>query len=335
MVAAAESHAALRAMFDLPRQPPRIRSGLGCAICVRGCRLGEGDRGYCGIRINRNGKLRGGDTTGARVQFYHDPLPTNCVAEWVCPATGNHYPKFSYRPGVEHGYRNLAVFYQACSFDCLFCQNWHYRRASRPGPGLSAQQLAEAVDERTACICFFGGDPGPQIDHALASARLALERSKGRILRICWETNGAVSPHKLDEMLDLSLESGGCIKFDLKAFDSNLHEALCGVGNERTLANFRRAATRVPKRPEPPLVVASTLLVPGYIDVEEVRAISRFIAQIDPNIPYSLLGFHPDFAMTDLPCTSLAHALAAQSAAESAGLRRVKIGNRHLLGNDY
>jgi len=68
------------------------------------------------------------------------------VADWVCPAgTGAGYPEFAYRRDVEHGYKNLAVFYHACSFDCLFCQNWHYRQlVSRQG-WVRASELAEAV----------------------------------------------------------------------------------------------------------------------------------------------------------------------------------------------
>jgi pyruvate-formate lyase-activating enzyme len=34
-----------------------------------------------------------------------------------------------------------------------------------------------------------------------------------------------------------------------------------------------------------------------------VAAIARFIASLDPNIPYSLLAFHPQFNMSHLPMT--------------------------------
>ena len=39
-------------------------------------------------------------------------------------------------------------------------------------------------------------------------------------------------------MVRLSLESGGCIKVDLKAWDPCLHQALCGADNRQVLANF-------------------------------------------------------------------------------------------------
>jgi pyruvate formate lyase activating enzyme len=132
--------------------------------------------------------------------------------------------------------------------------------------------------------------------------------------------------------LDLSFSTGGCVKFDLKAYDDNLHHALTGASNYQTLNNFRQAASRFDERPEPPPVVASTLLVPGYIDAEEVSHIARFIAEQNPNIPYALLAFAPQFYFYDLPTTSVQQAEEAEAAARDAGLARVRVGNLHLLG---
>jgi len=62
-----------------------------------------------------------------KLSWYHDPLPTNCVADWVCSGgTGAGYPKYAHCPGPELGYSNLAVFFHACTFNCLYCQNWHF-----------------------------------------------------------------------------------------------------------------------------------------------------------------------------------------------------------------
>jgi pyruvate formate lyase activating enzyme len=140
-----------------------------------------------------------------------------------------------------------------------------------------------------------------------------------------------MSPDLLDQILNLSLESGGCIKFDIKAWNDSLHRALCGVSNVRTKENFERAAQWVKKRSEPPLLIASTLLVPGYLDEKEVRDISNWIASLDPEIPYALLAFHPQFFFKDLPTTSRALAFRCKEVTEEAGLRRVRIGNLHLL----
>ena len=104
------------------------------------------------------------------------------------------------------------------------------------------EELAEKVDARTSCICYFGGDPSPQMAHALSVSVIARSARAGQILRICWETNGSMHLSFLKKALQLSYESGGCIKFDLKAADENLHYALTGASNRRTLENFHWAA---------------------------------------------------------------------------------------------
>jgi pyruvate formate lyase activating enzyme len=78
----------------------------------------------------------------------------------------------------------------------------------------SAGELANAVIDRTRCDCFLGGDPSCQIENAVAAAGKVLASHAGRILRICWETNGSVSGEFLSEMIGVSLTSGGCIKFE-------------------------------------------------------------------------------------------------------------------------
>jgi pyruvate formate lyase activating enzyme len=132
-------------------------------------------------------------------------------------------------------------------------------------------------------------------------------------------------------MMDIVLRSGGCVKFDLKAWDENLHQALTGVANHRTLDNFVRAARTSMQRSLPVPLVANSLLVPGYIDAVEISAIAKFIASINPNIPYSLLAFHPQFFMSDLPLTSKSLADDCLEAAEDSGLKKVRLGNVHLL----
>jgi pyruvate formate lyase activating enzyme len=165
----------------------------------------------------------------------------------------------------------------------------------------------------------------------LKAARRARAKNRERILRICWETNGSMNPKLLDPMMDLAVVSGGCVKFDLKAWNPDLHIALTGVTNRRTLQNFARAAKSIRWRSTPPVLIASTLLVPGYIDEREVAAIACYIATLDRNIPYSLLAFHPQFYMLDLPLTTKRLAESCLRAAREAGLTNIRIGNPHLL----
>jgi pyruvate formate lyase activating enzyme len=79
------------------------------------------------------------------------------------------------------------------------------------------------------------------------------------------------------------------------------------------------------------MLTATTLLVPGYVDSIEVEHIAEFIASFDPEIPYSLLVFHPSFLMADLPTTSLEQTIECYKSAKKH-LKRVNVGNLHLLG---
>jgi len=319
---AAVAHEVSRRTFGLPAAPPDTEGGVRCEICANRCRMGPDEWGYCGLWENRAGRLvhRAGTPSRGLLHWYRDPLPTNCVADWVC---GGHR---------QRGCHNLAVFYGACTFDCLSCQNWHFREMDPAAEHLlSAEELAAQANPRTHCVCYFGGDPAAQMPHALAASRLLARQG----VVICWETNGSAHPRFMDRAFELSLRTGGCVKFDLKALDEGLHRALTGASNRQTLQNFARLGGRARERPEPPPVVASTLLVPGYVDVEEVRRLAEFIAGVDPEIPLSLLGFHPHFFVADLPRTSVRHAEEAAAAAREAGLRQVHVGNRHLLSRDY
>ncbi len=325
-------HRTTRALSGLPEEPPEDEGGLPCRLCVNGCVIGEGRRGYCGVRVNSDGRL----CEGGNLTWYYDALPTNCVAGWFCPATtGCGYPRYALKEDGEWGYRNLAVFYNGCSFDCLFCQNWQWKKGVFEKHHIRSEELASCVDERTTCICFFGGDPTPQIPHALKTCEIAQRIKKLPVLRICWETNGSMDKALCVKMMETALRTGGIVKFDLKAYSEALHIALTGVTNRRTLENFLRAGELLERRKEPPPLTASTLLVPGYVDAEEVEAIARFMADIDPTIPYSLLAFYPAHHLKDLPPTSRKHAERCKDVALAQGLKRVNVGNTHLLGDYY
>ena len=84
-------------------------------------------------------------------------------------------------------------------------------------------------------------------------------------------------------------------------------------------------------RPETPLLVVSTLLVPGYVENDQIAQIAKLLVDIDPTIPYSLLAFYPAFVIDDLPTTSRKQAEECFNVAKDVGLENVWIGNKHLL----
>ncbi len=158
-----------------------------------------------------------------------------------------------------------------------------------------------------------------------------MARKQERILRICWETNGYWKKEFALKAAEFSFVSGGNIKFDLKTWDANLNIALCGVSNTPTLESFKMIGeVFFRKRSELPVLTASTLLVPGYIDAEEVENLAKFISDIDSAIPFTLLAFYPKYLMNDLPATSRKQARQCYDVANKY-LDRVRIGNVNLL----
>ncbi len=339
-----------RRALGLPVEPPSGPGGVPCRICVNECRIREGGLGYCGVWRNRGGRLEPVEGHGVLVGFtYLDPLPTNCVSTPVCPAaTSRGYPRYTDVPGPERGFYNLAVFMGGCPLDCAFCQNPEHKTmlVARPGFGrrlLTVEELVEkALDPRVRCICYFGGDPTPQAPQLVAASRRILEEARRRgqaFKRICWETDGLANPGIMRAMARVSLESGGIVKVDWKAWTPSIYEALTGARGEkavkRLMENTRIVAGLAGERPEPPLLVVSTLLVPGYVGPGEVYRIASYLATLDPVPPLVLLAFHPDHLMPDLPPTSRDHVERAVEAARRAGLREVYVGNEWLVGDAY
>lgn len=245
------------------------------------------------------------------LSYYEDPLPTNCCNSWFCRGSELY--------GV-----NLAVFYYGCNFDCLFCQNWSHKFIERARKVEIGELLGAVSNSRVKCICHFGGSPEPQLPFALKFSRKAMEKRED--IMICWEWNGAGNKSLALKAAELSWKSGGTVKFDLKAWNENLHLLLTGRSNERVKENFIRIAENYPD-----VISATTLLVPYYIDENEVENIARFISSLNPEIPYSLLVFHPDYRLNDLPVTPLSQVKKCYEAAKKH-LKRVNVGNLHLLG---
>jgi len=324
------AHERSRKKFALSwgKPPKEEKTSIQCKFCGNECTIPEGERGFCGLVKNDGGRILREKEIAA--SFYRDPHPTNCVSQWACAASGYGYPKFSYCDGIEYGYHNLAVFCTACSLDCLFCQNWHFRKEVLDPPYISDDKILNSIEEKTSCISFFGGDPSPQLDKIIRICRKIKEKFRGKILRFCLETNGNANSNILKSFAEIGFESGGTQKFDLKFWDENLSKAITGVSNKTTLKNFEILGEYVKDR-KPPFLSASTLMVPGYIDEEEIKNITKFIASIDENIPYSLLAFFPNFEMSDLPLTTRKDALNYMKIAKASGLKNVRIGNVHIL----
>ena len=332
-----DSHKYVRKFHGLEASPPKTAEGLSCELCANECVIGEGEKGFCGLRKVVGGRISTfASSENGILHSYSESHVTNCCASWFCPGgTGKGYPSYAYRDKEpEYGYVSLAVFMYGCNFNCLFCQNSSHKNI-KEGKIVSSADLANKVlsNNRCSCVCYFGGSPEPQLPFVITTSKKIMESiSAKRILRICFEWNGCGKPELVKEAAQISLESGGNMKFDLKSFDPTLSLALSGVINKTAYDNFEMIAKEFyEKRNDLPLLTATTLLVPHYVDATEVESISKFISEINDEIPYSLLIFHPDYFMSDLPITPRKQVEECMEVAKKY-LKNVHLGNAHLLG---
>ena len=322
-----------RSTWMLPKYVPSDETGRKCHICANECAIKTQEIGYCGLRQNVNGQLKNiAGKNQALLHTYLDPLPTNCCSTFFCPAgTSAGYPHISYREKAEYGYYNLACFLYGCNFFCLGCQNDQHRNLST-AERYTFEKFTKKVEDsrRISCICWFGGSPEPQLPWALRASRKARSVVDDRILRICWEWNGSGNPKLVQNAVKLSLESGGNAKFDLKYDSQILSKIFSGVSNEQSFINFKECFDKFYHQREEPVLNATTLLIPGYIDDKEIGAIAKFLGELDENIPYSMLVFHPDSFLSDLPITPRQQVENCFLEAKKY-LKNVHIGNQHLL----
>lgn len=328
-----DAHKKTRTTVDLPYPPPR-GGKYKCTLCNNYCEFNNDTKGFCGLRFTRNGNLVSLSTANvARAYVYLDPHITNCSASWFCPAaTGLGYPKYSVKPGPEYGFYNLAVFFYGCNFNCLFCQNYDHKLIDS-APTITKDQLVSMVleNKKVTCICYFGGSPEPHLNFVISSNNEVIRRKGSRVLRICYEWNGAGNPFLVKKAAEFSYFTGGIVKFDLKAPPgSPLSLALTGVDNNIVYRNFELVYREFWEKSYIPVLTATTLLVPGYITPDDVEEIARFIASLNEDIPYSLLVFHPDWYMRDLPISPRRLVREAEYRAKKY-LRRVYVGNKFLL----
>lgn len=331
------AHKSSRKLYGLTPFPSKKSRGIRCNICANDCVILEGEKGYCGLRRVEDGRLVSlVDSDKGLLHTYPDPHVTNCCASWFCPGgIGSGYPHYAYSDRKpEYGYNNFSAFLYGCNFDCLFCQNSSHKKIE-DGVTITANEFSKKVlsNSRYSCICYFGGSPEPQLPFVInISKKIDEKKIKNRIIRFCFEWNGCGNQELVRKAAEISLNSGGNMKFDLKCFNPSLSMALSGVSNETAYKNFEMIARDYyEKRDNLPMLTATTLLVPHYVDVVEIECISKFIAELDSEIPYSLLIFHPDHFMSDLPITPKKQVEECYTVAKRY-LRNVHIGNIHLLG---
>lgn len=166
-------------------------------------------------------------------------------------------------------------------------------------------------------LAFTGGDLGCRPEFYARCAEKIRER--GLPLWILFETNGyGLTPLNLNRLQEAGIDS---FWLDIKAFDEAVHKELTGVSNERILQLPGEMIA------QDFVLEVLSLYIPGWVEEDQLRRVAELIAGVDPDIPFTILAFFPEYRMKDVPPPTVQQMLNAYREAREAGLRQVRLAN--------
>ena len=257
-----------------------------CNVCFRHCNISEGQLGFCGGRMTRDG----------RVEAYNYGRITSLGLDPI-----EKKPLKRFFPGSLI----LSVGSFGCNLRCPFCQNheisWseHAKVFAQTAETVSPEELVDlAMRTRSRGnigIAFTYNEPLIGYEFVRDTARLA----KNEGLKNVMVTNGTAELAILAELSPYI----DAMNIDLKGFTDCYYSKVLG-GDRQQVITFIEAAVKTCH------VELTTLIVPGENDsAEEMRELSRWVSRLrNPNgdsIPLHISRFFPRFHMQDRKATDV------------------------------
>ena len=276
---------------------------MQCDLCPRDCRLHEGQRGACFVRMREKDRMVL-TTYGRSSGFCIDPVEKKPL---------NHF-----YPGSSI----LSFGTAGCNLACKFCQNWDISK-SRDMDRLADEASPEAIAAAAVgygckSVAFTYNDPVIFAEYAMdiADACHALG------IQAVAVTAGYIHAAPRREFY----AKMDAANVDLKGFTDEFYFKLCAAKLKPVLDTlvYLRHETDV-------WFEITTLLIPGKNDSSaEIEAESKWIMkELGPDVPLHFTAFHPDYKMTDVPHTPPATLRRAREIALAEGLHYVFTGNVH------
>jgi pyruvate formate lyase activating enzyme len=259
-----------------------------CEVCPRACRISEDERGTCGTRENRKGRL-------------YTLVHSRPCALAVDPVEKK--PFFHVLPGAAA----LSLATAGCNLDCKGCQNWEIAQA-RPEqvPSMSltpADVVMMAKRKGAPLVACTYNEPVVFSEYVLDIA--VAGRAVG--VRTVMISNGYVQAQPL---ADLCREIAA-YKVDLKGFDAGFFKQHTGGDLKHVLDTLRLL------RKHGTWTEIVCLVIPTQNDSEaENRALARFVRdEVGQETPLHFTRFHPSYRLQNLPSTPVATLERCRSAA--------------------
>lgn len=271
-----------------------------CMLCPFQCLLSAGQRGQCGVRINKQGVLYTqvyGEVAAAHV----DPIRKKPL---------NHF-----LPGS----RSFSIGTAGCNLHCKFCQNWQLSQ-SRP-EDLNTERflpddiVRDALKFKCKSVSYTYNEPIIFYEYVVDTAKKAKAAGLYNVL----VTAGYIN----EEPLRALAKYIDAAHVDLKSFSEEYYRSVVSGSLpvvQRTLRILREEHVWV----EVVYLVVPTL----NDDMADIEKMCRWIKEVlGADTPIHFSRFYPMYKLKDLPPTPVKMLEAARSAALRAGLKYVYIGN--------
>jgi pyruvate formate lyase activating enzyme len=273
-----------------------------CKLCRHHCVIGDGKRGICGVRENRDGTLYS-LVYGIPCSYHVDPIEKK--------------PLFHFYPGS----RAFSIATVGCNFQCLHCQNHDISQMPRDTQRIYGERMepSEVVEqaERSDCrsISYTYTEPTIFYEYALDIAKRAKEKG----IANNFVTNGYIE----DEPLMAIRPYLDAANIDLKGFDASFYRKICKAELSAvldTIRSYKKLGI---------WIELTTLVIPGHNDSdEEFHSIARFIRdELGLETPWHVSAFYPTYKLLEPSRTKPKTLARAREIALSEGLRYVYEGN--------
>ena len=270
-----------------------------CLLCPKRCKVEDRERGFCGVRENRNGEY----VTlvwGQPCAVHLDPIEKK--------------PFFHFRPGS----RAFSIATAGCNLECKCCQNWDISQAKPEDVDfrfMPPEEVVAAAKDYDACVAFTYSEPIVFLEYCIDTAKAA--RKAGVAATMITGGSGEAEPMKE------ALKVLDAVKVDLKGFTESYYQRMCKGKLEPVLKTIEVI------RASGVWLELVHLCVPGQNDSEaEIRALCRWVkGHLGADVPLHFTRFHPQYQMKNVPPTPNATLIRCRDIGMAEGLRFVYTGN--------
>ncbi len=271
-----------------------------CLLCPRNCKIADKERGYCGVRENRDGK-------------YYTLVHSRACAMHVDPIEKK--PFFHYLPGTN-GY---SIATAGCNIECKFCQNWQisqFRPEQVESVKLTPEDVVKNAKENGCpTIAYTYSEPVVFYEYVYDTAKLGKENGIGSVM----VSNGYIKEEPLKELC----KHLSAVKIDFKAFTEKFYKETCS-GELKPVLDTLVTLKKIGIWFE--IVV---LIIPTLNDTDkELKEMCGWIKEnLGPDVPIHFSRYHPTYKIKNIPPTPVATLEKARKIAMDAGLNYPYIGN--------